>query len=147
ITNISSTVASGSVTLTRDDGTPFVLNWVNDAGKPVANGNVIPFQLGPGESRKFVTVADTALSTGYATVTSTSAVMGTAVFTNFNSDGQMIGEAGVPPAIPLGKQALFVDTENGFDTGMAIANPNNLPLNITFQLIDTTGQLIGVAHR
>ena len=147
LTNSGSALASGSVTLTRDDGSPYNLTWVDDAGNLVSSNSVIGFQLNAGESRKFVTVADAPLSTGFATVTANAPVMGTAMFTNFNSAGQMLGEAGVPAAIPLGKQAIFVDTENGFNTGMAIANPNNSPLNITFQLVNTAGQIVATAKR
>ena len=147
ITNTGGTLASGSITLTRDDATPFNLTWVDDDGQLVTNGNVIGFQLNAGESRKYLTVADAGLSTGFATVSANAPVMGTAMFTNFNSAGQMIGEAAVPAAIPLGKQAIFVDTENGFNTGIAIANPNNATLNITFELVNTAGQKVATAKR
>ena len=147
ITNSGGVLSNGSITLTRDDGGPYFLNWVDDRGAPVASGNEVGFQLGAGETRKFVSLADAELSTGYATVTANAPVMGTALYTNFNSAGQILGEASVPAAIPLGRQALFVDTQNGFRTGLAIANPNNARLNITFELINTAGQKIGTAKR
>jgi len=147
LTNATTAPANGSITFTRDDASPYSLTWVNEAGQTVANGSVIGFQLNAGESRKFMTVADAALSTGFATVTANAPVLGTAMFTNFNSDGLMIGEAAVPAAIPLPKQAIFVDTENGFNTGIAIANPNNGQLNITFELVNTAGQLVATAKR
>src|SRR5215510_890174 len=54
ITNSETAVASGSITLTRDDGGPLFLNWVDENGKPVASGNTIGFQLSNGETRKFM---------------------------------------------------------------------------------------------
>jgi hypothetical protein len=45
-------------------------------------------------------------------------------------------------AIPLGKQAVFVDTTNGFRTGVAIGNPNSGPLEVHFELLSDTGTLL-----
>jgi hypothetical protein len=45
-------------------------------------------------------------------------------------------------AIPLGKQAVFVDTTGGFKTGVAIGNPNNAALRINFELLNSSGQII-----
>src|SRR5688572_10778568 len=75
ITNAQqSSPASGTITLTKSDGTAFNLNWTDDNGTPVGAGNTIPFQLGGGETRKFMTVVNTPLATGFATVTSTAVV-------------------------------------------------------------------------
>jgi hypothetical protein len=64
------------------------------------------------------------------------------MFTELDSAGNMIAEAGVPMAIPLGKQAIFVDTTNGILTGVAVANPNAAPLHIHFELVNDSGQII-----
>ena len=45
-------------------------------------------------------------------------------------------------AIPLGKQGIFVDTTSGFMTGVAVANPNGVPLHIHFELVSDSGQII-----
>src|SRR5688572_30538166 len=55
---IGSGAASGSITFTRDDGTAYNMTWVNEAGQQVALGNVVPFQLFGGETRKLTSVAD-----------------------------------------------------------------------------------------
>jgi hypothetical protein len=83
-----------------------------------------------------------ALTTGFATITSNAAVLGTSMFTQLNSAGQMLGEAGVPLSIPIGKQAIFVDTLGGFKTGVAIANPNAASLEIHLELLNQAGQMI-----
>jgi len=136
------TVASGAVALTGSDGSGWNLQWVDGAGAPVGSGNTIPFQLNSGEVRKYVTVASTPLATGFATVTANAAVLGAAMFTERNAAGGLVGEAGVPAAIPLGRQAVFVDTTSGYHTGVAIANPNTNSLEVHFELVNTAGQII-----
>jgi len=147
ITNTSNSFATGQITFTQTDGAPFHMSWIDDRGQGASNGNVITFQLGAGESRKFLSVIDAPLRTGYAAVSASAPVLGTAMFTLLDGGGRMLGEAGVPAAIPLGRQAVFVDTTNGYMTGMAIANPNSSQLEITFELINTAGQKVAVTHR
>ena len=142
------TTASGTITFTKSDGTAFAANWTDSGGNPVGGGgNTIGFQLGSGESRKYTSVGDIPLTAGYATVTANASVLGSAMFTQFDGGGRMLAEAGVPMAIPLGKQAVFVDTTGGFKTGVAIANPNNAALKINFELMSDTGQMIRSAQR
>jgi hypothetical protein len=138
----SGTPATGTISFRQSDGNPLNLAFVDEINNPVSNGTSISFALAGGESRKYISVASGPQVTGFATVTATAAVMGTAMFTQFDASGRMLGEAGVPAAIPLGRQAIFVDTTNGFKTGVAIANPNNSPLHTTFELMTTTGQVI-----
>jgi hypothetical protein len=142
LTNAAGSTASGAVTLTASDGSAFNIQFFDDQGRPVGSGNTIPFQLGPGETRKMVSSGEGTLDTGFATISSNTAVLGTAMFTQFGDAGQMLGEAGVPLAIPLGKQAIFVDTVNGFHTGVAIANPNPASLEIHLELLNQAGQLV-----
>jgi hypothetical protein len=143
ITN-TMTNSPGTVTIsfTRSDGTPFKVDWFDEMGNNLTNGNnVIAVPLGAGETRKFVSVGDSSLATGFATVTTnSSALLANAMFTQLDNSGNPLGEAGVPMAIPLMKQTIFVDTTNGFRTGLAVANPNNLFLQVHFQLLSDTGQ-------
>lgn len=141
------TPASGLITFTRSDGAPMNVQWVDDANRPVGSGNTIPFQLGGGETRKYTGASPSPLTTGFATVTANAAVLGTAVFTQLDSAGRMMAEAGVPAAIPLGRQAVIVDQTSGFKTGVAIANPNGAPLHITFELLDTVGNKLATTTR
>src|SRR5262245_1917177 len=121
LSNATAGPARGTITFLQSDGKPFNSTWVDEAGTPVSSGNAIGFALGPSETRRFMSVADIPIGTGFATVTSTSGgVLGNAVFTELDAAGNLIGEAGVPMAIPLGKQAIFVDTMNGFLTGVAV---------------------------
>jgi len=145
---VSNAMAAGTgaatITFTKSDGTPFMANWIDEMGNNVtAGGNVISLSLASGESRKFMTIGDIPLTTGSATVVSnSSAILGSAMFTQYDDFGNVLAEAGVPMAIPLGKQALFVDTTRGFKTGVAIANPNNVGLQVHFELVSDTGKLV-----
>ena len=148
LSNATGATASGQIVLTRSDGGRFRSRWFDEAGNRVGSENIVPFQLGPRESRKFSAAADIQLMTGFATVSSNSAgVVGTAMFTQLDLAGNMTAEAGVPMGIPLGKQAVFVDTVNGFQTGVAIANPNTAALHINFELVSDTGQIIATQAR
>jgi hypothetical protein len=143
LSNATGSPASGTITFSREDGSPFSSTWVDEGGNPVNNANVIAFTLGPSASRKFISAGDIPLATGFATITSNSGgILGNAMFTELVGFGNMVAEAGVPMAIPLGKQAIFVDTTNGFLTGVAIANPNNSSLHIHFELVSDSGQII-----
>jgi len=143
LSNATGSPAAGTITFAQDDGTPFSSTWLDETGNTVNRVNVIAFTLGPSESRKFISVGDVPIATGFATVNSGSGgVLGAAMFTELDAFGNMIAEAGVPMAIPLGKQAIFVDTTNGFLTGVAVANPNNASLHIHFELVSDSGQII-----
>jgi len=92
-------------------------------------------------------VDDHPLTAGYAMITANASVLGTAMFSLLDANGNITAEAGVPMAIPLGKQAVFVDTTNGFRTGVAIANPNSGDLEVHFELLTDTGQLLNSTIR
>jgi hypothetical protein len=143
LSNATAGPASGTITFTANDGSPFFTNWLDENGTNLTNGsNVISFSLASGESRKFVSVDDHPLVAGYAMVSANASVLGTAMFSLLDGGGNIQAEAGVPMAIPLGKQAVFVDTTSGFRTGVAIANPNSGDLEVHFELLTDTGQLL-----
>ena len=140
--------ASGKISLATSAAGPFNANWFDENGNNVTGGgNVIEFRLGPGESRKYTTAGDTPLTVGYAMVTANASVLGTAMYSLLDGAGNIVTEAGVPMGIPLGKQAVFVDTTAGFRTGVAIANPNNNLLQIHLQLVTAGGQVLGEVVR
>src|SRR5438552_1246642 len=79
---ITNTMTSGAgaatINFTKSDGTPFKANWLDEMGNNVTNGNnVISVLLSSGETRKFVSVGESPLVTGFATVTTnSSAILG-----------------------------------------------------------------------
>jgi hypothetical protein len=143
LSNATASPASATVTFTANNGSAFFNNWLDEGGNNVSRGNnSFSVALASGESRKFVSVDDHPLVVGYAMVSANASVLGTAMFSMLDSGGNLVSEAGVPMAIPLGKQAVFVDTTNGFRTGVAIANPNGGNLEVHFELLSDTGQLL-----
>lgn len=144
ITNPAGTsTAAGTITFTTSAGSSFNISLVDETGMAVSNGNTIPFAIAAGQSRKFVSTSMGALAVGYATVSANADVKGTAVFSEFAANGVLIGEAGVPAASALARQAIFVDTQSGFNTGVAYANPNSSSATITLQLVGSDGAAIG----
>jgi hypothetical protein len=61
------------------------------------------------------------------------------VFSEFAAGGGLLAEAGVPSANTFLRQAIFVDTQSGFSTGVAYANPNAGPASVTIQLLNSEG--------
>jgi hypothetical protein len=143
LTNATASPANATVTFTGNDGSPFYNNFLDEGGHNVTNGfNSFSVSLASGESRKFVSVDDHPLGVGWAMVSANASVLGTAMFTWLDGSGNIIAEAGVPMAIPLGKQAVFVDTTQGFRTAVSIANPNSGDLEVHFELVSDTGQIV-----
>jgi len=145
---MASAPASGVIAVVKSDGTPFFANWIDETGTNVTLGSdIIAFTLGPGQSKKYITLGDQALTVGYARVTANGSVLGTAMFSQLDGAGNILAEAGVPMGIPLGKQAVFVDTSLGFRTGVAVANPNSNVLEVHFELVNNDGTVIAATIR
>lgn len=137
-----SSTATGTITFTTFDAStraPVNITFVDNSGTPASNGNTIPFTIGPGQSRKYVSTSGGRLAVGYATVSADASISGTAVFSEFSANGILISEAGVPSAAAYTSQLIFVDTQSGFDTGVAYANPNSSPATISLQLLSSQG--------
>jgi hypothetical protein len=143
LSNATASPASATVTFIGNDGNAFFNNFLDEGGNNVTNGNnQFSVTFAPGESHRYVSVDDHPLVVGYAMVSANASVLGAAMFSLLDGGGNILAEAGVPMAIPLGKQAVFVDTTNGFRTGVAIGNPNSGELLVHFELLSDTGQLI-----
>src|SRR5579884_204886 len=99
ITNGDVNAGSGTITFNAADGSNWNLQWVDSNGSSVGAGNTISFTLNPGEVRKYISVSNAPLNTGMATVATSVSILGTALFSEFNSGGGLIGEAGVPISI------------------------------------------------
>ena len=134
--------ASGVIEFTRSNGAPFTMSFTNESGQPAGSGNQIPFQIAGGQTRKYVSAGTAAYSGGWATVTSNVPISGTAIFSSFTLGGQLIGEAGVPAGVAVPRQAIVVDTQNGFQTGVAYANPGGSPAAIALSLMNSEGAVV-----
>src|SRR5688572_14555581 len=97
----------------------------------VLTGTSIPFQLTGGQSLKLATSGSGAFVMGFAVVTSTGPVSGTATFADFTNGGILTGEAGVPAVAAVPRQTIFVDTMGGYKVGVAYANPASSSASVT----------------
>src|SRR5215471_18893848 len=76
VSNTMTTAGAVTITLTKSDGTLFKANWFDEMGNDLTNNNnVIGVQLASGESRKFVSIGDIPLTTGFATITANSSAI------------------------------------------------------------------------
>jgi hypothetical protein len=158
LTNPGGPDASGTITLTRDNatangaGTPFsTIVFVDQDGAPAGSGGIITFLIPAGQTRKYTSSGAGAYGGGFASVATTAGtVNGTAIFSSFDGAGRLIAEAGVPSASSVPNQAIFVDTQGGFNIGVAFSNPNAAAANVSLSLINssaasvaTTTQVLG----
>ena len=134
-----SPAANGAIAFTKSNGFPFTLSFIDSSGVSTGTGSTLSFSLSPGQTRKFVSSGANAIDVGFATLISSGTVNGTAVFSQFTAGGVLISEGGVPSAATYARQLIFVDTQGGFDTGVAYANPNSVSATITLQLLNTEG--------
>jgi hypothetical protein len=143
----STAVASGTITFFLSNGGPMNISAVNELDQPAATGNQISFQISPGQSRKYTTTAPAGLQVGYAVVTANAPVAGNAVFSHWTNPPNevLIAEGTVPSASLLIKQAVFGDTQFGFNTGVAVANPGASTVVVTFEYVNSLGQTAGTA--
>lgn len=134
-----SSPATGTITFTASNGSPFAISFVDSTDAPAGSGNTISFTISGGQTRKFVSTGTGALAIGFGTLSATATVFGTAVFSEFTAGGALISEASVQASAATTRQAIFVDTQAGFNTGVAYANPNSSPAGITLELFNTDG--------
>jgi len=139
LTNAGAGAADVTIEFTTSAGVPFNLAVTDESGN-VFGGSTISFPISPNQVKKLISSGAGGYNGGYATVTSTAPISGTAIFSSFNaSNGQLIGEAGVPAAFPAVRQAIIVDTLGGFRTAVAYANPSGTNASILLSLLDSSG--------
>ena len=68
---------------------------------------------------------------------------GIAIFQYRDSQGVLIAEASVPATELIQDGRIFAEVEGPVNTGLAIANPNDVPATIRFYFTDTTGTNLG----
>src|SRR5579884_391553 len=144
----SSGTSSGSVTFYADNsntataGGPLNITFTDETGATVGTGNTLAFQIAGGQTRKYVSSATSTYAGGFAVVTANGPLNGTAIFSEFGPSGNLIGEAGVPAGSGFLKQSIFVDTQGGYNIGVAYANPGTAAANITLSLLNDNGVLV-----
>jgi hypothetical protein len=148
----SSGTASGSITFTKDNptfgsaGSAFTsISFVDENGASAGGGGTIPFSIAPGETRKYTSDGAGEYAGGFAKVSSSAALDGTAIFSQFTATGRLVAEAGVPAGAAVGRQAIFVDTVGGYNIGVAYANPGTAAATVTLSLMNSSGGLVATS--
>ena len=101
-----------------------------------------PFSI-PDRGGRSITSSGTAeaLRVGYGRIRAEAgsiAPSGIAIF-GFRQNGVLISEAGVPAAEPVQEGRIFAEVNGPVNTGLAIANPNDMSATIRFYCTDTSG--------
>ena len=82
------------------------------------------------------------LQVGYATIeVQEGAAPAAAALFQFQNDGIVISEAGVPATLPIHRGRIFVDQRNT-STGLALANPFDSPVEVMLDLRDSQGEVV-----
>jgi hypothetical protein len=142
VANSGTATASGAITFTQDDGTPFNIVMRDQLKNPVGNGNTVPFQIPPGQTRFFISHAKQPVTSGFATVTSNVPVVAGLIFEEYSVDATgaatLTSEAGVP-AVNGSTQQKVIAVNDKSDSGIAVANVGTSTAIIMFQLVDVNG--------
>ena len=116
--------------------------------------NVVPVVAGPPQTHGSFSVPDRGgqsnassgtgetLRVGYGRIRAdagSSTPSGIAIFQFRDSDGVLISEAGVPAAVPVLEGRIFAEVNGPINTGLAIANPNDVPATVRFYFTDSHG--------
>jgi hypothetical protein len=142
--NISQSPATASLTLTQDNGSPFVVN-LNGLGSSPQTNSTFSIPLNPGASVFLQTDGAGAGTAGSAVLTSNVPVGASTIFTVFGSQGQFLTEAGVGDSRPMNSLTVPVDVSDTFNTGVAFFNPGTSPQSITAKLLDQSGGILDTA--
>jgi hypothetical protein len=154
LTNNGTAPASGTITFTRDNstiglaGSAFAITF-KDESNVVTTGTIV-FSIAPGQTKKYASAGNASTyAGGFAAVsTTTGTATGTSIFSEFISGSdQLVGEAGVPQASALTKQAIFVDTQLGFHTGVAYSNPGTAAATVTLSLLASDSTLVATTNQ
>ncbi|RPJ87327.1 MAG: carboxypeptidase regulatory-like domain-containing protein [Acidobacteria bacterium] len=139
--NAFSGSVTATVTLTRDDGTPFPVTI------PGVANNTATFQVNlPGYGSAFLQTDGTGdLAAGSARITASANIGVSAIFTLYDEQGNFKTEAGVGESATFDTLTLPVDTTGSFNTGVALFNPNSTPLNATMRFLDLNGDPVAPA--
>ncbi len=142
----SSGTASGTVAFTKDNatagaaGSDFPIAFVDESG--ASSTGTITFSIPGGAARKYTSTGAGAYAGGFATVSASSPVNGTAIFSEFDSAGRLIAEAGVPAVSAVPRQVIFVDTQGGYNIGVAYANPGTASASVTLSLLNSSAATV-----
>jgi Leucine-rich repeat (LRR) protein len=137
--NTSAAVETGTLQLYTNEGAPFVVRTVDGT-----SDSSFTYDIQPRGTYIFQTDASPQdYNVGWVTLSpggGTSTPVGAGVF-QYSPAGTLVTESGIPSTTPTTHARVFIDTSSGHNTGLALGNPGNAPLNIAlaaFQLDGST---------
>lgn len=137
LNNLTQNPATATISLSQDNGAPLVVNIPG-----VDNNSMFTASLPPGGSAFFQTDGQSPYATGAATVSSTQPIAVAAVITAKDGNGDVLTETGVAGSAPKEKFLVAFDTTNNIDTGLAWFNPGSLPVTLTINQLDPSGNVV-----
>ena len=139
LVNYSDLPASGHVAFFNSDGSPMMSTFA-----PGTEPSGMAFFTVPPHGNCVLKTDGTGPgASGYAILHSSVRLGGSAVFSQHDSNGALMTEAGVAAATGMDFFAVPVDVSGGFNTGVAIANiGNDRPVSLYFKLLSLTGQTV-----
>ena len=135
--NTSSTVETGVLHLFANDGSPLAVRQVNGSSAASFAYSIPPggvYVLQTDASPQDVQTGWEELIPDGGTITPEGAGI-----LQFSQNGVLVTETGVPSVAPTTHARIFLDTSGGRNTGTAIGNPGNAPLNISLQAFQIDG--------
>jgi hypothetical protein len=140
--NNGNSSAAVVLTLTDDNGNPFVVNIPG-----FGTSSQFALNLDSGAMQVLQTDGSGSVSAGAATVSSTASIGVSSIFTIYDKAGNFVTESGVGSSQLLADFTLPVDITGNLDTAVAFFNPGSSQVTITMRLLDMTGKVVasGVA--
>jgi hypothetical protein len=137
--NTSTVPETGKLQLFQNNGTPLVVQQVGGS-----SNSSFPYSIPAGGVYVFQTDGSPlVVNTGSAQVipdTGMSTPVGAGVFSYTPPGGGiLVTQAGIPSATPTTHARIYVDESGGHDTGLAIANPGALNVNVTLNAFAMDG--------
>jgi hypothetical protein len=130
LANRSTTAANATISFFGDTGTPLSLAV---GGSPQTQTTLVVPALGVAQVQ---TQGGGPLTAGWALVQSDQNLSGIAIYGLLDGSGNSVTEVGSPASLPLLSMSVFAQNGTTTSTGIALANPNNNPANVTLTLRD-----------
>src|SRR5262245_47917063 len=106
----------------------------------ISDSSTVPYSVAVRGGMSTSSQGGTAITAGYARVQPSSAGVpsGAAIF-SFRQNGILVSEAAVNASGLIASGRIYAEVGGGVDTGLAIANPNNQTVTLTFYSTDSAG--------
>jgi hypothetical protein len=128
LSNTGYFTVNGTIRLTRSDGTPMGVQI------GTAQSSLHSFSIPPLSTVFLEASSSGGMETGYATVTANHGLGGAAVISQYSAAGVLECEVGVGPAQKFSHFFVFAENLSGYNTGVALANPDSVNSTVEYEL-------------